>query len=302
MEPSRPSGEAAPGPALDVRAPLVIRPLKTHAELFEVEHIQRDVLAADDIEIVPVAQLRAVEHAGGQLAGAFLGERMVGFSYGFIAQPHGRGMEGLGLHSHMVAVRDEGRGRGIGQALKWNQREWCLQRGLNWISWTFDPLQARNANLNLMRLGAVAVEYLVDLYGPMSGILGGGQPTDRFLALWQLESPRVLGILRDGAQPPIGDAAVGATWALRASEASRLAEPVALRISGEVIEAGRPVKVAVPADTTYLLSAAPELALKWRAAIGAAMTRLFEKDYAAFGLSEGAYVLLPFSQNEKRSL
>ncbi len=251
MEPSLPRGETAPIKAPDASTPILVKELTTHAELFEVEQIQRDVWGLDDLEIVPIGQLRALEHSGGQLAGAFSGPRMVGFSYGFLARPHGRGMEGLGLHSHMVAVRDEARGRGVGQALKWAQRDWCLERGLDWMAWTFDPLQARNANLNLRRLGAVGVEYLVDFYGPMGGLLGGGQPTDRLLALWQLDSPRVLRIVRDGAPLP-GDVGPGAAWALRASGTDRLAEPVAQEIGDDVTLAGRPVKVAVPADATHL--------------------------------------------------
>ncbi|HNR00654.1 MAG TPA: hypothetical protein PKN52_11655, partial [Trueperaceae bacterium] len=82
---------------------LVLRDLISHADLREVERIQRDVWGLDDIEIVPSSQIRAALHAGGQAGGAFIGDALVGFSYGFLASPHGRLMEGPGLHSHMAA-------------------------------------------------------------------------------------------------------------------------------------------------------------------------------------------------------
>src|SRR5690606_14315266 len=103
---------------------------------------------------------------------------------------HGGGMEGVALHSHMVAVREQGRQRGTGRALKWFQRQWCLDRGMSWMTWTFDPLQSRNANLNFAHLGVVSREYLVDFYGAMAGPLGG-DASDRMVALWLLDSERV---------------------------------------------------------------------------------------------------------------
>ncbi|MCW5818261.1 MAG: GNAT family N-acetyltransferase, partial [Trueperaceae bacterium] len=213
---------------------LVLRELTSHADLHEVERIQREVWGLDDLEVVPNSQLRAALHAGGQLGGAFLEDALVGFSYGFLASPHGRLMVGPGLHSHMAAVRPGARGRGVGRALKWQQRAWCLERGIEWMTWTFDPLQARNANLNLRHLGAVGVDYLVDFYGPMGGPLGGGR-SDRLLALWMLTGQRVTARAEGGG--PLHGPAVGArsalpvrerlaTWAVRAASSDGDAEPV----------------------------------------------------------------------------
>jgi len=190
----------------------VIRPLVTVEECRQAERIQAEVWGTDDLEVVPSSLLRAAHHAGGMVVGAFRGDAMVAFAYGFVALPHGRGMRGVGLHSHMLAVVPAARGLGVGQALKWFQRDWCLARELAWVTWTFDPLQARNARLNLEHLGAVAVEYLPDFYGPMTGPLGGDQPSDRLLALWDLASDRVAkraarwearrGTSNGGAGPP----------------------------------------------------------------------------------------------------
>lgn len=258
-----------------------------HADLVEIEKIQREVWGPDDM--VPAAHLRAVEHAGGQLAAAFDGERMIGFAYGFLAAPHGRAMEGPGLHSHMVAVRDEGRGAGVGQALKWFQREWCLARGLSWISWTFDPLQARNARLNLEHLGAVAREYLPDFYGPMSGPLGGGQSSDRLLAHWQLDSPRVVARAprEGGAEPAREAAAEDMPWAVRAASEAADAEPLIATVPADA----EAVRVAVPRHATALLSERPELARRWRAAVRVSMAPLLDQGYVATGFSAGGYVV-----------
>ncbi len=280
---------------------LVLRDLISHADLREVERIQRDVWGLDDIEIVPSSQIRAALHAGGQAGGAFIGDALVGFSYGFLASPHGRLMEGPGLHSHMAAVRPEARGRGVGQALKWQQRDWCLKRDLAWITWTFDPLQARNANLNLRHLGAICVDYLVDFYGPMGGPLGGAR-SDRFLALWVLTAPSVVAIANGGAggRPTPGAATVeptatrgSAVWAVRPPIDGGGAEPV-VELAGpglmSVAEAGARVMVAAPPTDR---DADPARARRWQDAFAQTIVPLFEAGYVAVDLLEGAYVLEP---------
>ncbi|MFA5551268.1 MAG: hypothetical protein WDA03_06575 [Trueperaceae bacterium] len=289
-----------------------IRTGMSHDELSEIEQIQREVWGPDDI--VPAPHLRAVEHSGGQVAAAFREGRMIGFSYGFLAAPHGAGMVGSGLHSHMVAVRSEGRGLGVGQALKWQQRDWALRNGLTWISWTFDPLQARNARLNLEHLGALAFDYLVDFYGAMPGPLGGGQSSDRLLAVWQLNSARVRRLRprwalaldsaaqdsegrpvavqaqaapRVGAAAPAGPDQSSDFWAVRPSSGDPDAEPL-LAASDHMPETAR---VAVPPDVTRLLSENPDLARRWRGAVGAAMSRLLQQGYVAVGFGGGGYVM-----------
>lgn len=273
-----------------------IRTVLDHHDLTEIEKIQREIWGPDDV--VPAPQLRAVEHAGGQLAAAFEGGRMLGFSYGFLAAPHGRGMTGAGLHSHMVAVRSEGRGLGVGRSLKWHQREWALGRGIGWISWTFDPLQARNARLNLEHLGAKAYDYLVDFYGPMGGPLGGGQSSDRLLALWELTSQRVKRLqpstpVRPGVDPLFNAAPSPApaeraeAWAVTASTDDAGAEP----LIAAVPEGAEVVRVAVPPDVTRLMTEDPDLARRWRTAVGVSLTRLLGAGYVVVGFRDAAYVL-----------
>lgn len=280
----------------DTPKELTLRPLTTHEELREVEELQRVVWGMDDVELVPSAHLRAAVHAGGLLTGAFVGDDLIGFSYGFLASEHGRGMSGMGLHSHMVAVQASARGAGVGRALKWQQREWCLERGLAWISWTFDPLQRRNAHLNLDLLGAIGAEYLLDFYGPMGGPLGGSQPTDRLLAVWWLKSELVeqrrLGRFAGGTAPE-------ALVALEARGEGKLAEPSRLPLDEGAVRDGVPMLVATPEDATHLLGHAPELAHRWRNAVGGTMTELFSAGYVATRLSGGAYVLEPLREARK---
>lgn len=276
----------------------------SHADLVSIEEIQRGIWGPDDV--VPAAHIRAVEYSGGQVAAAFLDDRILGFSYGFLAAPHGRGMSGNGLHSHMVAVRNEGRGLGVGQALKWHQRNWALKNGLGWISWTFDPLQARNAKLNLEHLGAMAFDYLTDFYGPMSGPLGGGQSSDRLLAVWQLESQRVKRLVPSeplvAADPPAHTPGSdmnrrttdeerveqpGEFWAVKPNRNTHEAEP----LMATPPEDAETVRVSVPIDVTRLFYENPELVRRWRGAVGVTLTRLLLDGYAAVGFRGGAYVV-----------
>jgi predicted GNAT superfamily acetyltransferase len=127
--------------------------------------------------------MRAIEHAGGYVVGAYAGDRLLAASTAFAGfdadlRPT--------LHSHVTGVLPDGQGRGIGRALKLHQRAWAVERGIAAITWTFDPLVRRNAWFNLNVLGAVGVEYLVDFYGPMHDGLNAGQPTDRLFCRWDL--------------------------------------------------------------------------------------------------------------------
>jgi predicted GNAT superfamily acetyltransferase len=105
------------------------------------------------------------------------------------------------LHSHMLAVLPQYRNLGVGRRLKLAQRDDALSRGIDLMEWTFDPLEIRNAHLNIARLGAIVRRYQPDFYGPSSSPLQGGLPTDRLYAEWWLRSDRVAGILRGEAQP-----------------------------------------------------------------------------------------------------
>ena len=165
-----------------------IRPVREVHELRALEALQRDVWGFDEIEIVPLHVLMTAARHGGVVLGAFRRDDVVGFSFGF------RGIDADGAYvlcSHLLAVAPRARGRGLGLALKWAQRDAALAAGLDRIVWTFDPLEHGNARLNLNRLGGVSDRYVVDLYGELRDELNAGLPTDRIEIVWELASPRV---------------------------------------------------------------------------------------------------------------
>jgi predicted GNAT superfamily acetyltransferase len=134
---------------------------------------------------------------GGQIMGAFAGGELIGFA---LSIPGSRGGRAY-LHSHMLAVRESWRNHGVGRRLKLAQRDDGIQRGFELIEWTFDPLEIKNAHLNLVRLGAIARRYSVNHYGYSSSPLQGGLPTDRLIAEWWLKSERVVNLLERKQSP-----------------------------------------------------------------------------------------------------
>jgi predicted GNAT superfamily acetyltransferase len=145
--------------------------------------------------LVPSAIFMVAEETGGQILGAFAGKEMAGFTLA-LAGVHG---DQKFLHSHMTAVLEPYRDRGVGRALKLFQRQDALARGFPLVEWTFDPLELRNAYFNFMRLGAIAKRYLPNFYGVTDSPLHAGMPTDRFMAEWWLDSPRVKRLIERGA-------------------------------------------------------------------------------------------------------
>lgn len=165
---------------------VTIRELDTLADYQECVELQEETWGRGFSERVPTAILRVGQKVGGITAGAFdANGRMLGFVFGLTGIRHGR----LAHWSDMLAVREEARGRHIGEQLKHYQRERVLALGVDIMYWTFDPLVARNAHLNLNKLGATVAEYVEDMYGSNTGsTLHGNVPTDRFVAAWELRT------------------------------------------------------------------------------------------------------------------
>jgi predicted GNAT superfamily acetyltransferase len=166
--------------------------------------LQREVWHFDPAELVPVHVLTVACKTGGQVLGAFDDAgAQIGFALSFASFRDDRRY----LHSHMVAVLAEWQNRGVGRRLKLAQRDDALQRGLDLIEWTFDPLEVRNAYFNIARLGVIVRRYIPDLYGPSSSPLHRGLATDRLLAEWRLDSPRVVAAVRGEVIHPSGKTA-----------------------------------------------------------------------------------------------
>ena len=166
---------------------IVIRKLHDLSDIRACVALQKDVWNFTDIELVPLRLFVVAEKIGGQVIGAFEGKDLVGFAF---AVPGFRNRHAY-LHSHMVGVRKDHRDAGLGRRLKWFQREDALARGYELMEWTFDPLEIKNAYLNIEKLGAIARRYNVNQYGITSSPLQGGLPSDRLVAEWWMKSTRV---------------------------------------------------------------------------------------------------------------
>lgn len=160
--------------------------------------LQKEIWNFSDSELVPLRMFVVAEKVGGQVMGAFDGNEMVGFA---LSVPGARAGH-VYLHSHMLAVRQQYRDSGLGRRLKLLQREDALTRGIELIEWTFDPLEIKNAYLNIEKLGAISIRYNINQYGITSSPLQGGLPSDRLIAEWWLKSKRVETLLATGRNPP----------------------------------------------------------------------------------------------------
>jgi predicted GNAT superfamily acetyltransferase len=188
---------------------IAVRKCEGIAEFNRCVALQKEIWAEEDIEIEPATLFVVAAETGGQVLGAFDGERMIGFTLAIVGFTNGL----VFLHSHMTGVLAEYRDRGVGRALKLFQREEALGRGIRLIVWTFDPLETRNAHFNLNRLGAISRKYFTNLYGFTSSPLHRGLPTDRLWAEWMLDSARVVAAVSDLVKAP-AVASVAATIAL----------------------------------------------------------------------------------------
>ena len=176
---------------------MVIRECHDLDEVFACVRLQKEVWNFTDAELMPLRMFVVAEKIGGQVIGAFDNGKLVAFA---LSVPGARGGHAY-LHSQMLAVRAEYRNAGLGRQIKLFQREDALARGFELIEWTFDPLEIKNAYLNVERLGAIARRYNVNQYGITSSPLQGGLPSDRLVAEWWLKSKRVENLLR-AVSPP----------------------------------------------------------------------------------------------------
>jgi predicted GNAT superfamily acetyltransferase len=179
---------------------VVIRKCHRLEEMRACVALQKEVWNFSDIELVPLRLFVVAERVGGQVMGAFEGNDLVGFALAIPGFRAGRSY----LYSHMLAVRNDHRNAGLGRRLKLFQRDDGLGRGFELMEWTFDPLEIKNAYLNIEKLGAIARRYNVNQYGITSSPLQGGLPTDRLVAEWWLKSKRVESVLCEQQKSAFG--------------------------------------------------------------------------------------------------
>jgi predicted GNAT superfamily acetyltransferase len=236
-----------------------IRPLHTIPECREVIALEQEIWgAALPEDAVGVPLFVAALKRGAILLGAYDGGGLVGFAYSFPGLKDGRPTQ----WSHMLGVRPEYRASGIGRNLKLEQRRISLAMGIDLMEWTFDPLVAVNAHLNLRRLGVLVEDYVVNVYGDSASPLHRGAPTDRFIAQWWMRSPRVEALL-GGAGAPLS----AARW--REAPCVNAVEPRGGWLACGDCDLARPepgLAVTVPARFTEMLVRQPEAAHAWRMA------------------------------------
>ncbi|HYU46283.1 MAG TPA: GNAT family N-acetyltransferase [Terriglobales bacterium] len=166
---------------------IVIRDLRNIDDLRQLKAVEKEVWGMADEDSIPLTLAIAHKAAGNIFVGAFDKDKLVGFAFGFLGREHGQ----TTIHSHLLAVLDPYRRLDLGSRLKQAQRERAMAMGVHEMTWTFDPLQSRNAHFNFAKLGVVSDLYKVDFYGPETSSMLHRNGTDRLWVRWMLNSKRV---------------------------------------------------------------------------------------------------------------
>ena len=249
--------EPKPKPAI------VIRDLQSFEDLKQVEAVEREVWGLSEQDAIPLTLAIATREAGSIWLGAFDGAALAGFAFGFLGIEQGQAM----VHSHMLAVRQPYRDRDVGYKLKLAQRERALAMRVNdfrisEMTWTFDPLQSKNAHLNFAKLGVVSNTYKIDFYGPQTPSILHRNGTDRLWVKWPITSRRVQSRLQgNNNRTELLDAL------------SRLTPLIQFNGDGKPMRTDLPaalsrqrIAIEIPSDTGSIEQKDPALAREWRLA------------------------------------
>jgi predicted GNAT superfamily acetyltransferase len=249
------------------RSAIGIRDIQGQRELRAVEELQKEVWGIPDLDVVPLTQLVAAKAAGGVLLGAFDGGVPVGFVYGFGGSEHGQPIH----HSHMLAVRPEYRNFDLGSRLKRAQRDRVLAQGIELMTWTFDPLQSRNAYINFNKLGVFSDRYLQSFYGEEVTSFLHQTGTDRLWVTWDLTGRH--------REKQIGKEIFNEKFG-RLTPLIRVGRDESPLVSDldEELEAGHNL-IEIPADIDGLVKRNSGLAKKWREATRRAFTEAIGKGF-----------------------
>lgn len=261
-----------------------IRPFRSHRDYQACIALQEATWGNGFSELVPMALMMVSQRLGGVAAGAYDGDgALAGFVFGMT------GLEdGVPVHwSDMLAVRPDQRGSGLAIRLKGYQRAAVMALGIRRMYWTFDPLESRNAHINLAKLGIVVREYVENMYGRTDSPLHRGLTTDRLVALWRLDAPRVERRLAGNESPPAIETLAEVPRALGCVAGSSSAWPAP---ETRDTPGARRVLAAVPSDIQALKSASPELAARWREATRSVLGSYLSNGYEVRELIRGARV------------
>lgn len=261
---------AAARAGVDVRELVDLQEIQQASQLF-------DAVWPDPTQtIMPVNLVRALSAAGSYVAGAYLGQELAGAIVGFV----GLHDEAVVVHSHILGVLPQARGRSVGHALKLHQRAWCLERDVDIVMWTFDPLVRRNAYFNLCKLGAVGGRYEPNFYGAMNDGINSGDETDRMVAMWRLRSDRVVDAL-SGSAPPAADGEAAVLLDIDTDGG-----PKVLDGKGDVL------RCRIPEDILALRAGPAALSKRWRTALRDTLGNAIRDGFEATGMDrQGWYTL-----------
>jgi predicted GNAT superfamily acetyltransferase len=278
-----------------------IRPVRTHREYRAVEQLQSRVWRLEDAEIVPDHVLVTAQKNGGVLLGAFEGlpqgdQRLVGFVLGFVGLTADHTVKHC---SHMLGVAPDVQNQGLGYRLKLAQREAVLKQGIDLVTWTYDPLESRNAYLNFHKLGVTCTTYLRNLYGEMRDELNTGLPSDRFQVDWHITSERVAQRLGGDRQGPSLTAlsATGVPTLNHFPPGERPRPPQDVRSI-----AGDRLLIQIPAKFRVVRATDMALARAWRAHTRALFEAAFAAGYSItdmlFEQGRSCYLLMKGERHE----
>jgi predicted GNAT superfamily acetyltransferase len=265
-----------------------IRPIKSLSDLRRCHEIQRAVWGYSDLMVFPYTILVSIQHNGGVLLGAYVEDELVGFLVGYL------GMAGakLYLFSQRMGVLPEYQGLGLGYRMKVAQREQMLRQGIDIIVWTYDPLEGKNATLNIEKLGGIVRNYARDIYGEVQNQLQTGLNTDRFLLEWHLLSDRVRDRVRGRYQRPrVEDWLSGQEMPLANSAdwEADVPRPLAADLQ---IEYERLI-VQVPPDLQRIKRYDLDTARVWRESTRTIFETYFQRGYVITGFASSLQPRLP---------
>jgi predicted GNAT superfamily acetyltransferase len=233
-----------------------IRDLEGFADMRQAEAVEREVWRLADRDVTPLTLMIATKEAGSIWVGAFDGPKLAGFAFGFLGMEHGS----LTLHSHMLAVREPYRDLDLGRKLKLAQRERAQAMRIQEMTWTFDPLQSKNAHLNFGKLGVVSERYRIDFYGPDTSSVLHQNGTDRLWVRWPLSSRRV----RDRLQGKDYRPEVLDTFSRLQPLVQFNGDGKPLRADLSAALARQRIAIQIPSDIGSVEQKDPGLAREWR--------------------------------------
>jgi predicted GNAT superfamily acetyltransferase len=248
---------------------VVFRDLQSFEDLQQAEALEKEVWRLDDRDVMPLALMIATKEAGSVWIGAFDGPKLAGFAFGFLGVEAGH----ITLHSHMLAVREAYRDLDLGYKLKLAQRERALGMRVPEVTWTFDPLQSRNAHLNFGKLGVVSDIYKVDFYGPETSSVLHRNGTDRLWVRWALTSRRVRDRLQK-KEPEVLDALAHLQPLVQFDGAGK-----PLRNDLAAALARQRIAIQIPSDIGAVEHKDPGLAKEWREATRWAFTEALRANF-----------------------